>query len=206
MIAGVAASCRFSSPEVRSSKPRLKRTDAFGNIYCRLEAREAKWFTRLILKDFSPVVLEAQVIYRYYHPLLPQIMRIRDSFNVAINLLRTQSAKDRPAGALQGDSDLVPVLKPQLGVKVGRQSWFKARSIKHCMDMGSGRMSCEEKIDGEYCQIHIDLSKGPRCIQIFSKSGKDSTQDRLGVHRFVGTSAILEGCVANEAPGLFLIH
>lgn len=39
----------------------------------------------------------------------------------------------------------------------------------------------ERKYDGVYCQIHIDLSKHPN-IQIFSKGGKDSTMDRLGVH------------------------
>jgi DNA ligase 4 len=41
----------------------------------------------------------------------------------------------------------------------------------------------ERKYDGEYCQVHIDLSKGMDCIQIFSKSGKDSTVDRIGLHR-----------------------
>jgi DNA ligase-4 len=48
--------------------------------------------------------------------------------------------------------------------------------------MGKGFMSVENKIDGEYCQIHIDLSKGSDCIQIFSKSGKDSTQDKKNLH------------------------
>jgi len=185
VLAGVAASCRFSSPRVRSSKARLKRTDAFGEIYSRLEATEAKWFTRLILKDFSPVVLEPQAVYRYYDGLLPQVLRIQNDFSVAVDLLRARSVAGRPACSPQLDLNFVRILKPQLGVKVGRQPWFKARSIKHCMDMGSGRMSCEKKIDGEYCQIHIDLSKGARCIQIFSKSGKDSTADRSGLHRFV---------------------
>ncbi|EEY18025.1 ATP-dependent DNA ligase domain-containing protein [Verticillium alfalfae VaMs.102] len=38
-------------------------------------------------------------------------------------------------------------------------------------------------MDGEYCQVHVDLSKGSRSVQIFSKSGKDSTQDRVGIHK-----------------------
>jgi DNA ligase-4 len=69
--------------------------------------------------------------------------------------------------------------------------------------MGYGRMSCEEKLDGEYCQIHIDLSKlggpskgrnlskGSDCIQIYSKSGKDSTQDRKALHEYAGALALL---------------
>lgn len=43
-------------------------------------------------------------------------------------------------------------------------------------------MSVERKYDGEYIQIHIDLSKGKDCIQLFSKSGKDSTKDRELLH------------------------
>jgi DNA ligase-4 len=40
------------------------------------------------------------------------------------------------------------------------------------------RMSIERKYDGEYCQIHVDLTNKQTPIQIFSKSGKDSTADR----------------------------
>ena len=82
-------------------------------------------------------------------------------------------------GADSVEQDFTRYIKPKLGTKVGRQNWFKARSIKHCMDMaGIGRMSVEKKIDGEYCQIHIDPKQGRKGIQIFSKSGKDSTEDR----------------------------
>lgn len=42
-------------------------------------------------------------------------------------------------------------------------------------------MSVERKYDGEYCQIHINTLDKSRVIQIFSKSGKDSTQDRIGL-------------------------
>ncbi|KAJ4178496.1 hypothetical protein NW767_014849 [Fusarium falciforme] len=44
-------------------------------------------------------------------------------------------------------------------------------------------MSVERKYDGEYCQIHIDLNKSGSGIKIFSKSGRDSTSDRMGIHR-----------------------
>jgi DNA ligase-4 len=50
------------------------------------------------------------------------------------------------------------------------------------------RMSLERKYDGEYCQIHIDITKGQDCIQIFSKSGKDSTIDRAGIHDVIKRS------------------
>ncbi|KOS19671.1 DNA ligase 4 [Escovopsis weberi] len=40
-------------------------------------------------------------------------------------------------------------------------------------------------MDGEYCQIHIDISKGKEGFQIFSKGGKDSTEDRRALQEFV---------------------
>jgi len=49
--------------------------------------------------------------------------------------------------------------------------------------MADGRyMSLQRKYDGEYCQIHVDLSRGENYIKIFAKSGKDATRDRIGVH------------------------
>lgn len=37
----------------------------------------------------------------------------------------------------------------------------------------------------EYCQIHVDLTRKENWLQIFSKSGKDSTADRRGIHQCV---------------------
>lgn len=44
-------------------------------------------------------------------------------------------------------------------------------------------MSVERKYDGEYCQIYINLNKSGAGIKIFSESGRDSTSDRMGIHR-----------------------
>ncbi|KZL87163.1 atp dependent dna ligase domain-containing protein [Colletotrichum incanum] len=181
----LAASCRFSSPAVRASQPRLRsRDEILGDLYLRVQAREAKWLTRLVLKNFQPVMLDPGHIYHCYDPLLPKILRVQDDFSAALLLLqnlRREPSFRRGLGGKKGDA-LMKHLKPVLGVKVGRPSWLKGRSIKHCMKLGHGRMSCEKKIDGEYCQIHIDLNKRFKCIRIFSKSGKDSTNDRAALH------------------------
>jgi len=50
-------------------------------------------------------------------------------------------------------------LELQVGIKVARPAHEKARSIEHCCQLaGPRRMSVERKYDGEYCQIHIDLT------------------------------------------------
>lgn len=113
-------------------------------------------------------------------PFLPIVLKVREDFAAALEVLRNMRSKLPPDATLEGHfrKQFVSQLSPQVGIKVGRQNWFKARSIKHCIRMGDGRMSVENKIDGEYCQIHIDLGKPRNIIQIFSKSGKDSTEDR----------------------------
>ena len=70
---------------------------------------------------------------------------------------------------------------------IQRQPFYKARSIKHCVSMAAGRtMSLERKYDGEYCQVHVDMSKDlEHCIQIFSKSGRDSANDRLALQEAI---------------------
>ena len=184
LLHSIAATCRFSSPAVRSSAAENRLADrelALGELFIRLSARDAKWLTRLVLKNYEPVVLDQQVILTSYHPDLSAILKVQDDLAVAGRILGTL----RHDRTVTGTNELAAYLKPTLGVKVGRQTWLKGRSIKHCLSMAHGRISCEEKVDGEYCQIHIDLSKDHNCIQIFSKSGKDSTRDRFALHEYV---------------------
>lgn len=188
----LAAGVRFSSPSVRSSRSMGRSTredrEALGEVFRSLSARDAKWFTRLVLKKCFPAKVPEDLVFAQCHKLLPALLRIHEDFVVALRLLTQQPRNNR---ILSGDLDkaLLPrLIKPQVGVKIGRQTWDKGRSIKHCLEMGRGLMSVEKKMDGEYCQIHIDLSKGPQCVQIFSKSGKDSTADRYKLHGAIKSS------------------
>ncbi|KAK4177582.1 hypothetical protein QBC36DRAFT_300093 [Triangularia setosa] len=205
LLHSIAAACRFSSRSVRSSG--MSSSDgtlvgqelAVGEAYRRLPARDAKWLTRMILKNYEPVVIDPGTVYRCIHPLLPAILKVQDDIAVAGAILD----KQRRERTVTGKNELAQYLKPTLGVKTGRQTWLKGRSIKHCLEMVRGRISCEEKLDGEYCQIHIDLSKGKNCIQIFSKGGKDSTSDRFKLHDAIReslqldkpTCPITKGCI-----------
>lgn len=190
MLQALASRIRWSSPAVRSQTPRAQSDpDALAALYRRLGAREAKWLTRLILKDFQPLILDSSLVYGCCHPLLPFILKIYDDFAAAINVVRHIKGPMLPSSTRVCPTSRTALLslKPQLGIKVGRQNWFKARSIKHCVNMSHGRMSVERKIDGEYCQIHIDTTGQSQRIQIFSKSGKDSTEDRKGLCGYVAT-------------------
>ncbi|KAF3025834.1 hypothetical protein E8E14_014708 [Neopestalotiopsis sp. 37M] len=189
----IASGCKFSSNEVRAARDNDGQITSLGDFYNRLTARDAKWFTRLVLKDFSPVVVPETIVIKAYDERLPEALAVREDFATAISLLRDGSLTSRPEKLIK------------LGCKVARQPWHKAHSIKHCMGMiGRRQVSCEQKIDGEYCQIHIDLSK-PRNqqIKIYSKSGKESTKDREKLHPTIRASLNLgkktcplkQGCI-----------
>lgn len=184
LLHAVASAVAFSAPAIRAAEPKLSASHRNGleSMYLRLTPLEAKWFTRLVLKDYRPIELDENMVLRSYHPILPCIMKVLDHFCPALAVL-DRASQPGGMGLSYDRRAILRHLKPVLGTKVGRPLWRKGRSIKHCLDMSHARMSVEKKIDGEYCQVHVDLSKGRRCIQIFSKSGKDSTDDRSRLHR-----------------------
>lgn len=181
-LAEIARANRFSTPAVRNRDIYLDGLDTsekLQRVYYRLQSREVKWFTRMILKDYSRLDLKEHVALRCIDYRLPAIMKTLDSFESAIEFIRNGSLGSGQLGS--SGERIRPV--PKIAVKVGRAQYEKGRSIRHAVDMIGGRiMSVERKYDGEYIQIHVDLSKGKDCIQLFSKSGKDSTKDRERLH------------------------
>ena len=184
----LASRCKFSGSRVRRQHTAVDVEECLGPLYRRMSSRDAKWLTRMILKSFAPVILPVNCILRRFHFLLPSLLLFQNSFDSALDTLASEKISRFPPHPEPGlAQDLAAIsldcLNPKIGVKIGRPDYYKARSIKHCCRMiDRRRMSIERKYDGEYCQIHIDLSKHPD-IQIFSKSGKDSTMGRSGIHK-----------------------
>lgn len=126
-----------------------------------------------------------------YHFLLPKLYMVQDNLEKACQQICDEKLT-RACPVAQPDEKKyedwleksISLVKPAVGVKVGRGEYVKATSTAHAIQLaGNRKMMMERKYDGEYCQIHIDLSKGPdNWIKIFSKSGKDSTEDRVGLH------------------------
>ena len=185
----IASRSRFSGPKIRQRHTAVDVDFTLRSLFLRLTSRDAKWLTRMILKNYGQVVLPFNCVFRNLHFLLPGLLLLQDSFEAAIDVLNSEHIKAFPP---RPDPDYAKLLSdiamdrlaPRIGTKVGRPDFYKARSIKHCCQMAEKRkMGLERKYDGEYCQIHIDLSRGEDCVQIFSKSGKDSTVDKRGIHK-----------------------
>ncbi|KAL3463624.1 hypothetical protein BJX64DRAFT_256612, partial [Aspergillus heterothallicus] len=193
-LAQIASRCRFSGPTVRRQRSAVDVEETLSPLYRRISSRDAKWLTRMILKSHFSEIIPEKLTLRSYHFLLPHLLLFQDSFEAAIDLLCSQRLchfPAKPEPSLERDLAKIALhhLVPNSGIKIGRPDYYKARSIKHCCKMiNQRRMSVERKYDGEYCQIHIDLTKYPNSIQIFSKSGKDSTADRAGVHQAIKDS------------------
>ncbi len=174
----IASKNRFSAPGVREAAKEdgVETYAPLNSIYLRLNSCEAKWFTRMILKDSPTLKIKSYHVFNAVDKGLVQALNVHSTFEAAGGLLRHR------ATTTGDDSSPTSTLKPVVGHKVGRVPYLKGRSIKNVVHLAEGRkMSVERKYDGEYCQIHIDLAK-QGCIQIFSKSGKDSTVDRRGLH------------------------
>ena len=159
------------------------------SIMRRLSGSEAKWFVRLIKKDYSPVEIPNHLVLGHFHFLLRYIMRFQDSLDAAVAVLGNSHVVKIPHNPPEHQRhayrrECARHIKPKLGVMIKRQEYTKAHSIKQCCPKkGQKMMSVERKYDGYHCQIHIDRSNSTRPIQIFSKSGKDMTEHWALLHR-----------------------
>jgi DNA ligase-4 len=187
-LAGHSIFSDFSIPQMPPGSSEA-RDVLLANILKRLIPSEAKWLLRLVLKDLSPLKLDETYMLKSFHFLLPDLLRFQAKFSSAVTLLKgpLKEFPDRPDYRSERllRKQAAPLIKPQVGIKVGRPDFTKARSIDHCLKMLAGQQwVLERKYDGEYCEIHIDLSlPTAQWIKIFSKSGKDSTSDRQGIHK-----------------------
>ena len=186
----LASRCRFSSPEVRTRPCAQFPEEILKPLFLKLRSSEAKWLTRLILKDLGPILINHQLILRHVHFLLPSLLQFQDNLFSSIKLLdgplKCYPSRTDPQSEKLHAISAASYLVPKVGLKVGNPAFKKARSVKNCVSLaGKQRWSVERKYDGEYCEIHIDLTKSSERIKIFSKSGKDSTQDRKDIHETI---------------------
>ncbi|KAM4067443.1 ATP dependent DNA ligase [Hirsutella rhossiliensis] len=187
----IAAFSPFSSPDLREEterkhcQPCSSSGDLLFSLFRRLNSSEAKWLVRMLSKNYLPARVPERLAMSRFHPFLYNLLRFQNSIPVAVSVLGRPNIRNKPLQAVVNPrEEFRELLQPQVGVMIERPAYAKARSIRHCCHLAGPRlMSVERKYDGEYCQLHVDLGKPGACIKIFSKSGRDSTIDRIGLHR-----------------------
>ncbi|SMR59786.1 unnamed protein product [Zymoseptoria tritici ST99CH_3D1] len=194
MLQLLAGNCRFSDPSIPRLPPGSSEARDAPLVYIlkRIGPQEGKWLCRLILKNLKPLCIDENLILKNFHFLLPDLLRFQRDFEAAVSLLKGELAEyhsnpDPRSQRLLREAASSKI-RPRVGTKVGRPTFHKARGIDYCLDtmLKGKKWNLERKYDGEYCEVHIDLSRSSvpaECIQIFSKSGKDSTMDRSLIHR-----------------------
>lgn len=188
LLGKIASQSRYSSPKVRAKFQNVNVNKELGAVYNRcLSPNEAKWFTRLILKDLSPLWFHEWDLMGKFHDSLPSVIKIRDDLEMAVSVIRGPAFA--PTAKLTTEEDYVrrqeqfSTFLPQIGIRVGTPFFLKGWSVNYIAEVAhERRMALEQKFDGEYCQIHVSITNKKPHVQIFSKSGKDSTNDRKLVH------------------------
>ncbi|KAL5380644.1 hypothetical protein DPSP01_007706 [Paraphaeosphaeria sporulosa] len=188
LLTQLAARYRFSDPGIKQQRDWHMSTDTeLKYILRRLESWEAKWFVRLLLREYPTISLDETHVFRQYHFLLPELLKFQNEFDAAFQLLRGELSCYPPRPELSVENKMrleaSRLLKPTVGVKVARPPFHKAWSFKHCYQLvGKRAWAAEVKYDGEYCEIHVNLDATGNDIRIFSKNGKDATMDREALH------------------------
>jgi DNA ligase-4 len=81
----------------------------------------------------------------------------------------------------------------------------KAQGCAHALEFlqGSSKVWAETKYDGERAQIHVEIRPDNTSshITIFSKSKRDSTNDRHGVHTLIRSALGLDGTCRRRPSG-----
>jgi hypothetical protein len=77
-------------------------------------------------------------------------------------------------------------VRPIVGVRMLSNESIQCSSISHAFDSLSSQpeIIAQLKYDGERMQIHFSSHQQQEFIRIFSKGGRDSTQDRILTHKY----------------------
>ncbi|TFK71618.1 DNA ligase/mRNA capping enzyme [Pluteus cervinus] len=184
----LASHCDFSHISIRRRFPsttRRSRLVILQSLYRELHHNDGAILTQIILKDLRPIL----------YPV------VADHFTVALRCYNTSSVKILARGSalsLWNRLIYVPTTAPghsvrdfsdvSLGKPIEIPKSQKARNCKHALGffVGSRELWAETKYDGERAQIHVEmLPDHPPKITIFSKSKRDSTFDRWGIHPLI---------------------
>ncbi|KZT07561.1 uncharacterized protein LAESUDRAFT_115651 [Laetiporus sulphureus 93-53] len=211
LLSELAATCAFSSPSVRrphssvadsSALPRPK-SNVLRALYTALSPVEAGVVTQIILKDLRPMLYPippdqthyTASLLSYNSNALTQLtkfdaMREWDLSKRMLATYRVRAYLDEAAQlyeTLSTADEVDIVLKPLVGVPVQIPKCTKGQGCAQALHVlrTSKKVWAETKYDGERAQIHVEIINGEARITIYSKSGRESTQDRVAIHETI---------------------
>ncbi|KAK0218025.1 hypothetical protein IW262DRAFT_1463334 [Armillaria fumosa] len=187
----LAAISAYSDSSVRSKYPRRTRSHIIREAYSTLSAVDASFFTQIILKDLRPLLYSSNS--RHYTDAL------KNYNSTSIHALTKEDAMKAwdPTQSMLRSYSYVATLEDA------------ATAFENGVTISAPRLAkvvwVETKYDGERAQIHIDvLPSGIPNITIFSKSKRDSTQDRAAIHSIILDTLRLSGVKNSRIKNVIL--
>jgi DNA ligase-4 len=161
-----------------------------------------KWLIRIILKNnYSGIYSESQLL-RAVHPCGNPIFNMHSSLYYCAQTIRNlvqagfkSESYVTSAGTFHFSrykESLARFAKPTCGIFIKCMQSERPKSVAELLDVLSSKnqettLFAEIKYDGERMQIHIERNNSHMepSIQIFSKSGRNSTYDRIFTHPII---------------------
>ncbi|KAJ7245174.1 hypothetical protein B0H12DRAFT_1211485 [Mycena haematopus] len=197
LLEELASHSGYSNISVRSNATRRSRTTILRALYRSLSPLDASFLTQIILKDLRPLLYPlpdthyTAALKSYNSGSVTQLskedaLKAWDPTRQMLYNYRVCSRLDDAAAAF--DAGIVGTIAPRIGSPITIPKSEKGRSCLHALEIlqASKEIWAETKYDGERAQIHVQiLDNGRSRITIFSKSKRDSTMDRHGVHSVI---------------------
>ncbi|KAI9062683.1 hypothetical protein FKP32DRAFT_1652628 [Trametes sanguinea] len=203
LLSELAATCAFSADAVRKPKEgfRRSREAIMSDIYSSLTPFECSVVTQIILKDLRPLLYPIPKSASHYTSALLQYksnavtalskeaaMHAWDPSGRFSVIFKTRANLADAADAFEGFVNGEGLPQPTVGMPIQIPKCAKGQGTAHTLKAleGAEKIWVETKYDGERAQIHVWLDEDsvPH-IRIFSKSGRDSTLDRAGIHTVI---------------------
>lgn len=159
-----------------------KGSKVLAELYLKVTSREAKWLTRIILKDVL-LNIEPKVFFDAFHGWMWRIYSMQNDLEMACREILSVIGKGYHSAATLSEEEYHKVanefFSPTVGVNIAVMACGRAQGIQHVFERMVGK-TCyvENKYDGERLQAHL-CKDWPERIRIFSKSGRESTSDRF---------------------------
>ncbi|KAI0369767.1 hypothetical protein BV20DRAFT_1044223 [Pilatotrama ljubarskyi] len=198
----LAGTCAFSADSVRNtSTTRRSREAILTELYTSLTPSECAVVTQIILKDLRPLLYPIPRSASHYTSALldyksnavamltkEAAMHAWDPSGRMSLIFKTRANLEDAARAYEGFASGEGLPQPTVGMPIQIPKCVKGQGPAHSLKAlaSADKVWVETKYDGERAQIHVWLDDdGAPHIRIFSKSGRDSTLDRAGVHSVI---------------------
>ncbi|PIL24908.1 hypothetical protein GSI_12795 [Ganoderma sinense ZZ0214-1] len=204
LLAELASKCAFSDASVRtpfSTTTRRTREMILTTLFASLTPAEGAVLTQIILKDLRPLLYPIPRSATHYTAALLQYksnavtmltkeaaMHAWDPSGRMSQIFKSRATLEETTRTFESlqPGDTLP--EPGYGTPVQIPKCVKGQGTAQALGLlqGADKVWVETKYDGERAQIHVRLDEDglPR-IQIFSKSGRDSTLDRASIHTII---------------------